>query len=62
MVAVDDSERWGKNLACMRSSVGKARYSFVLNARRDLAAVANKVDGDGGGGVVGFVVAGLVEE
>ena len=60
MVAVDDSERQGKNLAYIRSLVGKARYSFGLNARRDLAVVASKGVGDGV--VVGSVVAGLVEE
>ena len=57
LVAVDDSELQGKNLAYMRSLVGKARYSFVLTARRDFAVVASK---GGGGGVV--VAGGLVEE
>ena len=45
----------------MRSLVGKARYSFVLTARRSFVVVASKGGGDAVV-VVGSVVAGLVEE
>ena len=43
LVAVDGSELQGKNLAYMRSSMGKVHCSFAEAARRELAVVASTV-------------------